>query len=222
MEGDVFIHKYLDLIERTPFLKSLSKDDLICFLDDRSFKTSSYSKNSIVHSEGDVCEKLEIVLSGKVVVERIDESGMLMTVAEFFDDDMIGGNLLFSKKPYYPMTVTAKHSSIILEISKDRLFKLFSINQDFLRCYLEFVSEHATILGDKIKHYVNRTIRESVLNFLNYESKKQNSNCVMLNMTKKELAEKIGVQRTSLSRELLKMKNEGLILFDAHCITVLR
>lgn len=216
------MRKYLNLIENTPFLKSLKGDELAQFLEEGSFKTSSYSKNSVVHFEGEVCDKLEIVLSGKVVVERIDDAGTLMTVAEFFDNDMIGGNLIFSKKPFYPMTITAKYPSVILGIDKNRLFELFSNNKEFLMCYLESVSEHATILGDKIKHYVNRTIRECVLNFLNYERQKQHSNRVKLNMSKKELAEKIGVQRTSLSRELAKMKSEGLILFDANYITILK
>ena len=40
-------------------------------------------------------------------------------------------------------------------------------------------------------------------------------------MTKKVLADKIGVQRTSLSRELSKMKNDGLIDFDSESITIL-
>jgi len=39
-------------------------------------------------------------------------------------------------------------------------------------------------------------------------------------MTKKELAERLGIQRTSLSRELNKMKKDGLIDYDAHSITI--
>lgn len=214
--------KYIALMEKTTLLNSLTVEDFKCFLEDGSFKTSLYSKNSIVHFVGDECSKLEIILTGKVVIERIDESGNLMSVAEFCDNNILGGNLIFSKNPYYPMTITSKIPSVILEINKDRLFELFSNNHEFLRCYLEFVSDHATILGYRIKHYVNRTIRESLLNFLKQESQKQNSNHIKLNMTKKELAEKIGVQRTSLSRELSKMKNEGLILFDTNSITLLK
>lgn len=120
------------------------------------------------------------------------------------------------------MTVTAKEPTVILEISKERLFKLFTVHQRFLEKYLEIVSDHVTILGDRIKHYVNRTIRESVISFLEYESKKQNTNRIKLKMTKKALAEKIGVQRTSLSRELAKMKRDGLILYDADSITLLK
>ena len=43
-----------------------------------------------------------------------------------------------------------------------------------------------------------------------------------LNTTKKALAEKFGVQRTSLSRELAKMKKDGLIDYDVKTITLLK
>ena len=101
------------------------------------------------------------------------------------------------------------------------MFALFSDNQAFLKSFLSLISDHATILGDRIKHYVNRTIRESITSFLEYERKQQNSNRIKISMSKKALAEKIGVQRTSLSRELAKMRNQGLITFDADFIEII-
>jgi CRP-like cAMP-binding protein len=181
----------------------------------------NYKKNSIIHLESDPCNKLEIILSGTVVIERIDESGDLLTIAEFHPDDMLSGNLIFSKMPYYPMTVTSRLPSIILEMHKDLLLHLCFTNKDFLQSYLEFISDHTLLLSHKIKHYVNRTIRQSLISFLKYEYKKQSDPQIKLGFSKKVLAEKIGVQRTSLSRELQKMKKEGLIDFDASSITLL-
>ncbi|MCR3922150.1 MAG: helix-turn-helix domain-containing protein, partial [Firmicutes bacterium] len=108
-----------------------------------------------------------------------------------------------------------------VEIRKDLLLELCFTNKLFLQCFLQFISDTSLLLGDKIKHYLNRSIRESLINFLNYEYKKQNTLQIKLGFTKKALAEKIGVQRTSLSRELQKMKNEGLVQFDAESITIL-
>jgi CRP-like cAMP-binding protein len=215
------MHKYIELIKKTSLLKSLTTDEIAAYLRDGSFRVTSYGKNNIVHFEGELCSTLELILAGQVVVERIDEAGKLMNIAEFFHDDILGGNLLFSKNPYYPMCVTTKEPSVILAISKDRLFQLFTSDQQLLRKYLELIADHAVILGDKIKHYVNRSIRESIISFLKYESKKQKSNHIKLTITKKALAEKIGVQRTSLSRELAKMKKLGLINYDAKSITIL-
>ena len=54
----------------------------------------------------------------------------------------------------------------------------------------------------KIKTLALKTIRQSLEELLLYEYHAQKSTTIDLNMTKKELAEKTGVQRPSLSREL--------------------
>lgn len=213
--------KNMELMGQIDLIKSITPQEIESYLIEGSCKITQYRKNNIVHFVGEVCSKLEIILSGKVVIERIDESGNLMTIAEFLGGDVLGGNLMFSKNPYYPMTVTAKEATLILEINKDRLFRLFSDNHEFLSSYLEYVSDHTVILGERIKHYVNRTIRESIISYLNFEAKKQNSSIIKLSMTKKALAERIGVQRTSLSRELAKMRGDGLIEFNSVSITLL-
>ncbi len=210
------------LLQDATLLQGLQSEDMQAYLKEGRFRLVSYKKNTVIHFEGEQCTSLEIILCGKVAVERIEQSGGLLTIAEFYSDDILGGNLLFSRNPCYPMTITTQQPSVIVEIKKDLLFEMFCNNPSFLRMFLEYVSDHAFILGDKIKHYVNKTIRESLMSFLKYESKKQNSNHIQLNMTKKELADKIGVQRTSLSREMAKMREDGLISFDAKSVRVLK
>ncbi len=209
-------------IKNTTLLNSLSFEDISTKIKNNDFKIVTYEKNNVVHFEGEQCNNLEIILFGKVAIDRIDESGNLLAISEFYSNDIIGGNLLFSKSPYYPMTVSTQLPTKILEIDREVLFELFCQDSLLLRTYLELISDNAFILGDKIKHYVNKTIRESILSYLDFESKKQNSNHIKLDISKKSLAEKIGVQRTSLSRELSKMRKEGLITFDRDSITLLK
>ena len=213
--------KYIGLIEKSSLLRSFSIQEVDSCLRDGSFRISTYGKNNIIHFSGEACLKLEIILLGHVSVERIDEAGNLMTIAEFYGDEILGGNLLFSKSPYYPLTITAKQPAVILEIDKERLLTLFSSKPVFLRSYLEFVADHTTILGDRIKHYVNKTIRECAIAYLEHERQKQNSSIIRLPITKKAWAERIGVSRTSLSRELAKMQNDGQIRYDSKFIELL-
>jgi CRP-like cAMP-binding protein len=215
------MYKNISAIRENSLLVSLTEEEIEEYLHDGSFTFHLYGKNKIIHFPGDLCTKTEITLDGNVVVESIDEEGNLMAIAEFSGDEILGGNLLFSKNPYYPMTITAKQETLVLEINKDRLFRLFSDNHIFLKNYLEYLSDHAVILGYRIKHYANKTIKKSLINFLEHESKKQNSSHIMLCMTKKQLAEKIGVQRTSLSRELSKMREDGLITYDKTSVDIL-
>ena len=72
-------------------------------------------------------------------IERIDEQGNLMTIAQCHRNEIIGGNLLFSSNPCYPMTLTATRDTVLLTMGKDILFELLSQNVLFLRAYLELM-----------------------------------------------------------------------------------
>lgn len=182
---------------------------------------SHFSKNEVLHFDGEVCTHLEIVLEGKVTVDRIDASGNILTITEFYPDEMIGGNLIFSATPYYPMTISASEATQIFRISKSAVFELCMANRIFLKAYLEDISNHTLLLGDKIKHAINRSIRECLIAYILQESHVQKSRTIELKITKKALADRFGVQRTSISRELQKMKLAGLIDYDAKTITLI-
>ena len=180
---------YLENIENTTLLKSLSLDVIKNNIQTGNFIIRKYANDRTIHLEGEKCEEIEVILSGKVVVERIDESGELLVVSEFTDDEILGGNILFSKTPYYPLTVSTLTKTVILEINKATVIKLLQDSSNFMLTYLEFVSDHTGILGDKIKTFTNMTIRDKVINYLEYEFQKQNTNQIELTLTKTKLAE---------------------------------
>jgi CRP-like cAMP-binding protein len=119
------------------------------------------------------------------------------------------------------MTVLAKTDAVILHIKKDLILKLCQLDTNFLSNLLISISDKTLILTDKIKALSMKTIRQCIIDFLIYESYSQSSRTVKLHLTKKELAEKFGIQRPSLSRELNKMRRDGLIEYDAHFITIM-
>jgi len=115
---------HLRLMKEVPLLHSIPEETQAVCLADGGFLFREYGRGPMIHLEGEPCIKLEIILSGSAVVERINASGSLMNIGEFFRGDILGGNLLFSKSPYFPMTITARRPSMILEIEKDCLLML--------------------------------------------------------------------------------------------------
>lgn len=209
------------LIKNLYITQVLPHDIISTHLKNGYFRIISYGEGSIIHFDGEVCKRLEVIISGKVAIDRIDRDGNLMTIDEIYTDEIIGGTLLFSKTPIYPMTTSATAPTTILTIEKNTLFNLFIQFPDFLKRYLQLVSDRTTILGKKIKHNVNTTIRDKIISYLNQEKIIQKSNVIRLTISKKALAERMGVQRTSLSRELSRMKNDGIIDYDHRTITLL-
>lgn len=212
---------YLPLLKKIDLFKDLSFEDLNHLLTKDLYEIKNYKKNVVIYFQNEKCTRFDIILKGTILVQDIDSRGNALTISDFNVGDVLGGNLLFSHKNFYPMTVMAKTDSIILHIKKDLIIKLCQINVVFLNNFLQSISDKTLILTDKIKSLSMKTIRQCIIDFLIYESFYQSSNTIKLQYTKKELAEKFGIQRPSLSRELNKMRKDGLIEYDARSITII-
>ncbi|HPY94272.1 MAG TPA: Crp/Fnr family transcriptional regulator [Clostridia bacterium] len=178
-------------------------------------------EGQLLHSEGEACATLDIILSGNLAVERISEDGNLMRVAEFGPGDSIGGNLLFSSDPVYHLAVTATRPTRLLRIQKEALISLLKRHEGFLLAYLGSAADKALVLEGQLTRYANLPLRTRILNYLRAQRRAQGSGRVALNGSKKTLAAQLGVHRSSLSRMLQQMKQEGLLDFDRASITLL-
>lgn len=197
--------------ERHDLIMAIGKIDLDEKLKNGEVWLRSVNRGEIIHSEGDPCEQMEVILTGDVCIERIDHSGNLLNIAAFGCGEILGGNLVFSCNPFYPMTVTALNQTQLLVIPQNMIFYWCNKNPDFLRIYLTFISNHSLILSHKIKDYFDKPLRERLFNYFRKQSILQQSKTIDLPISKTALAEFLGVQRTSVSRELQRMKAEGLI-----------
>ena len=69
------------------FLTPLGTERVEHLIKNGDFVKMKCAKNNILHFEGEPCNKVELILSGRIVIDRIDESGTLMGVAEFITGD---------------------------------------------------------------------------------------------------------------------------------------
>lgn len=213
-------NKHLNLLIAMKMFKEFTPSDLNTLFQHHLYGIKTYPKGRLVHFAEQKCTTWDLIMSGALEIQQIDEKGNVLTIATFFTGNNLGGNLLFSNHPFYPMHVIAKVDTEILHIKKALVLTLCQSNKAFLEAYLACISDKTTILTDKLKSISMKTIRESITEFLRYEYHVQKTYKIRLNMTKKELAERMGIQRTSLSRELQKMKGEGMVTYNATSITI--
>ena len=161
------IKNYLSILRLTELFDGFSTEELISIFKTYSYIISKYNKGSIIHFESEKCNYWDIILKGQVFVQKIDEKGNVLTITEFKVGDSIGGNLLFSRYPYYPMSVVAKSDAEILHIDKDFVLQLCQTSQDFLIQFLTCISDKTAILTSKIKSISMKSIKESIIEFLN-------------------------------------------------------
>ena len=173
-----------------------------------------------VEELGEYCDFLSVVIEGKIEIQKLDSNGNILVVATLNRGNVFGENLLFGDRNFYPMSVVAKENSQVLHIKKDYIYKLCSSNEAFLRELLRILSNKALNLSSKLKQVTMKSIREMICNYLLKKYNKEKSTTIKLEFSRKDWADKLGVQRPSLSRELMKMRDAGLIDFSKNIIEI--
>ncbi len=214
------IFKYIDFLLNISLFNGFETTELYASLE-RETLIQAFTRNQIVYLQNEKANTMDIILEGSVIIQNIDNNGNILSIVSLDKGDMLGGNLIFSNKNEYPMTVIAQTDMILLRITKNTILDLCQSNKDFLVNLLEIFSDKALVLTSKIHSLVRKTIREKIMEFLLFEISRQKTNTITLPLSKKELSERFGVERPSLQRELMKMKNEGLIDYDARTMTLL-
>jgi CRP-like cAMP-binding protein len=66
-----------------------------------------------------------------------------------------------------------------------------------------------------------RTTREKLISYLSEEAKKQNSASITIPFNRQQLADYLSVDRSAMSNELCKMRDDGLVRFEKNHFTLL-
>ena len=172
------------------------------------------AKGNVIYHEGDVCESIGIIISGKIDIVTYSFDGKELLINSLKSGEIFGNNLLFSSSPIYRGNVIAKEKAVVAFINKENLVALLQNNSEFLNLYLQAQSDKAKSL----------TARIQLLSFPNAEERlffyasKNNGVITFKNVT--TLAATIGVQRETLSRLLTNLIERHLIKKEKGKITV--
>ncbi len=180
-----------------------------------------YSKNETVFLEDDKCNSIGIVISGSIELQTIFPSGKVITHLELAPADVFGEGLLFSSKNLYPINIQSKQSSKILFIHKDNLMHGLLHHPILIQNFLMLLSDKLFYMNSKVKLLSLSTLRKKLALYLLTEYKESGELTFKIKLNRKRLSEHLAVERPSLSRELIKMKEDGLIDFEQSSFKIL-
>ncbi|MBP5446161.1 MAG: Crp/Fnr family transcriptional regulator [Acholeplasmatales bacterium] len=177
-----------------------------------------YNKNALIFLEGEQCRNVCIVKKGEISITTSTYDS-LVEINNLKENEIFGDSLIFSTDNRYLGSIMAVKDTTLCIISKDNWLKLLE-NKEILKNYLEIVSNKVFKIQSKVKILSQKSIREKILFYLITESKRINKKTIRIK-SKESLALFLNVPRPSLSRELIKLKDEGIIDFDRYSITLL-
>ena len=217
--------EYFQDLKKTPIFKESTEFEcqamMFCFK--TRFKT--YMKNERIVNQGNDIEDVVLIVKGGAIAENIDSLGNVNIVSELERGDVFGLESAVAHEDCFRDSLVAKQKTLVLFMNKHRI-----LNPCFNRCkrhevvvknIMRLVADSHIKLLDKLVHMSKKTTREKLLSYLVSESKKSDSEYFEIPFNKTELANYLSVDRSAMSTELSKMKEEGIIDFDKRSYRIL-
>lgn len=207
---------YLDALEKSPLFRGIPYGDIEAILGRLSAVRREYGKGETVLWEGEAVSDIGILLSGSARSVKTDVSGKLVMVTLLEPGSYIGVLLAASHDRKSPVSVQALCGISALFIPVRNILERSDCprHPELLANLLDGIAEKALVLHDRNDCLIKPTIRDKVLTFLAREANKAGSRSFTASMGRCAMAEYLDVDRSALSRELSRMKRDGLIDFN--------
>lgn len=166
-----------------------------------------------------------MVLEGGVTIESTDLWGNRAILSHAGKGQCFAETYAWLEKQAVPVDVIASEDSRILFFQIGLLRQANHLSETWafkLMTNLLTISAHKNLaLSGRSFHTAAKHIRGRVMAYLNTVSLQKNQKSFEIPFDRQQLADYLNVERTALSKELSKMRNEGLIDFNKNHFIIL-
>ena len=203
--------KYIKILKKSRIFAGVSENEIEAMLSCLNARVLSFKKGEYVLRQGEMISDILILVEGSLHVQREDYWGNLSILSHVDVGEMFGEAYVA------PESGSLKDSTVMLfDVrrivttcpSACRFHSLVVQNMFFA------ISEKNRRLVGKLGHMSRRTTREKLISYLSEESHQQRSSSFTIPFTRQQLADYLSVDRSAMSSELCRMRDDGLIEFE--------
>lgn len=219
------MNQNLNILENVPLFSGIKAEDINNILECLDGKEKMYGKHQWIIQVGDEVPALGIIIAGRVQVIKEDVLGNRMLVAGLGPADIFAETLASAGVKSSPVSVYANEDTTILWLYIKRLVRTCSASCHYhsmlIENLLQLLAEKNLYLNNKMELLSKRTIREKIMTFLLSEARAQNSSAFKITLNRNEMAEYLCVDRSAMSRELSKLREDGVIEYQKNYFEIL-
>ena len=207
--------KELLAVEHSGLFFGISSEKLSLMLDCLPARRAEFAAGEFLLRQGDTVSEVGLVLSGDAASMKIDGQGKSLMLTSLEAGSFVGILVAASREQKSPVFVQARTDLTALFFPASSLISPCPKNcpehglltRNFLAC----TAQKSLSLNDRIDCLVRRSVREKVTVYLHHMAKERNSREFTIPLDREAMAGYLNVERTALSRELSRMKAEGLL-----------
>ena len=176
-----------------------------------------YEKGSTIFQVGDPISEIGIVATGSVHIIREDYCGNRDLMARVGEGEVFGETYACIPHTTIPIYVIAAERAEILFLKVQKILITCSSSCEFhnrlVRNMLTVLAEKNLEMTNKIDIVTKRTTRSKLMTYLSKQAEQNHMSEFQIPLTRQQLADYLGVDRSAMTVELQKMEQDGWIEF---------
>ena len=185
----------------------------------------TYKKEQIISTEGLYSRQIGIVVSGCIHTIQEDVWGRRAFLSYAKDDGICGEVLLGGPSAERGIIFKAAEPTTVMYLPVDRILhpcrNSCPFHHELSRNLFRMISNSNAELTEKIEITSKSSLREKILAYLSLESRRNGSTRFTVPLNRTEMADYLCTNRSALSRELAKMKKDGIIDYESNTFRIL-
>ncbi len=209
----------------SPLFEGMNPEDRMAMLSCTGYHIGAFRKGDIVAFEDENIKHIGIVISGAVDMIKEDIWGNRTMLVRTCKNEVFGETFACGSDNLSVVTFQVSEDAQILFMPFQRIMHNCTMACQFHHRLIEnmvrVIADKNRDLMRKVEAVSKRSIREKLLAYLSVQAQTQQSRYFEIPLGRLELAEYLCVDRSALTRELVKMKEDGLIDYDRNCFRML-
>lgn len=210
--------KYVSILKRTQLFAGVGDDEIISMLSCLNARLNNFKKGEYVLRQGEHLSDIIVLVEGSLHVQKDDYWGNRSLLNQIDVGEMFGEAYVAPASGGVLNDVIAVNDSTVILFDVRRILTTCPTACRFHAMVVKnmffAISEKNRQLVQKLGHMSKRSTREKLISYLSEEAKRSNSPNFTIPFNRQQLADFLSVDRSAMSNELCKMRDEGLIEFE--------
>ena len=207
--------KYFNILRKCPLFDRIADKNLTALLACLDAKVEHFDKKYTIFSEGNPAKYIGIILSGSAHIIRNDYYGNRSIVSVVEPSQLFGEAFACADVESMPVSVIANEPCEVMLIDCQHILHTCTntchFHQQLIFNLMKNLALKSIMFHQKIEITSKRSTREKLLAYLSVQAEKNNSNSFTIPFDRQELADYLEVDRSGLSAEISKLRDEGVL-----------
>ncbi len=210
--------KYLPVLKRTSLFAGVGDSEIEAMMSCLNTRVRSFKKGEYVFRQGEHLSDIAVLAKGTLHIQNDDYWGNRSILGQISVGELFGEAYVAPESGVLHNDVVAIEDSTVIFFDVRRILTTCSSACRFHTMVVQnmffAISEQNRKLVQKLSHMSKRSTREKLISYLSEEAKKQKSSSLIIPFNRQQLVDFLSVDRSAMSNELCKMRNDGLIEFE--------